>query len=119
MTKIRSGTEKEIAWIGSSYEDLLAFPIDTRKDAGYQLHRIQRGIDPEDWKPFSDIGFGVKEIRLRDSTGIYRIMYVAKFDEAIYVLHSFQKKTQQTNKQDKDIAKVRYNAVIQQRRNIK
>ncbi|MBS9438743.1 type II toxin-antitoxin system RelE/ParE family toxin [Photorhabdus noenieputensis] len=119
MTKIRSGTEKEIAWIGSSYEDLLAFPTDARKDAGYQLHRIQHGIDPEDWKPFSDIGSGVKEIRLRDSAGIYRIMYVAKFDEAIYVLHSFQKKTQQTNKHDKDIAKVRYNAVIQQRRNIK
>ncbi|UJD76981.1 cytoplasmic protein [Photorhabdus luminescens] len=119
MAKIRCGIEKEIAWIGSSYEDLLAFPTDARKDAGYQLHRIQHGVDPEDWKPFSDIGSGVKEIWLRDSTGIYRIMYVAKFDEAIYVLHSFQKKTQQTNKHDKDIAKVRYNAVIQQRRNIK
>ncbi|MCW7548362.1 type II toxin-antitoxin system RelE/ParE family toxin [Photorhabdus sp. APURE] len=76
-------------------------------------------MEPEDWKPFSDIGSGVKEIRLRDKTGIYRIMYVAKFDEAIYVLHSFQKKTQQTNKHDRDIAKARYNTIIQQRRNIK
>ncbi|WP_245219082.1 type II toxin-antitoxin system RelE/ParE family toxin [Photorhabdus khanii] len=76
-------------------------------------------MDPEDWKPFSNIGSGVKEMWLRDSTGIYRIMYVVKFDEAIYVLHSFQKKTKQTNRQDKDIAKVRYNAVIQQRGNIK
>ncbi|WP_422615500.1 type II toxin-antitoxin system RelE/ParE family toxin [Photorhabdus heterorhabditis] len=54
-----------------------------RKDAGYQFHRIQHGIDPEDWKPFFGIGSGVKEMRLRDSIGIYRIMYVVKFDEAI------------------------------------
>ncbi|AJI86414.1 hypothetical protein CH54_2112 [Yersinia rochesterensis] len=111
--------EKGIIWMGSSFEDLMVFPTDVRKDAGYQLHKIQHGIEPEDWKPFSDVGSGVNEIRIRDTHGIYRVMYVAKFDEAIYVLHSFQKKTQQTSKHDKDIAKMRYNALVEQRRHSK
>ncbi|GAR44705.1 hypothetical protein NGUA14_00926 [Salmonella enterica] len=89
--------EKEIRWVGSSLEDLLAFPITVRKAVGYQLHKIQYGIEPDDWKPFSEIGAGVNEIRIRDNNGIYRVMYVAKFEEALYVLHSFQKQTQQTS----------------------
>lgn len=109
--------EKAIVWMGSSLEDVLAFPLTARKEVGYQLHRIQYGIEPKDWKPFSEVGAGVNEIRVRDARGIYRIMYVAKFDEAIYVLHSFQKKTQQTDRHDKDIARTRYNLAIQQRRN--
>lgn len=110
---------KDIVWLGSSREDVLAFPVDVRKEVGYQLHSIQFGIEPADWKPFSEVGAGVNEIRVRDISGIYRVMYVAKFDEAIYVLHSFQKKTPQTSKADKDIAKMRYNTLIQQRRNKK
>ncbi|WJV64786.1 type II toxin-antitoxin system RelE/ParE family toxin [Pectobacteriaceae bacterium CE70] len=102
--------------MGSSFEDLLAFPATVRKDAGYQLHKIQHGLEPEDWKPFSDIGPGVNEVRLRDASGTYRVMYVSKFDKAIYVLHSFQKKVQQTSKYDKNIAKVRFQSIIQQRR---
>lgn len=70
--------EKEIRWVGSSLEDLLAFPITVRKAVGYQLHKIQYGIEPDDWKPFSEIGAGVNEIRIRDNNGIYRVMYVAK-----------------------------------------
>ena len=68
------------------------------KAAGYQLHRVQAGIDPVDWKPFKVVGVGSKEIRIKDSDGIFRVIYVAKFEEAVYVLHSFQKKTQQTAK---------------------
>ncbi|WP_312214148.1 type II toxin-antitoxin system RelE/ParE family toxin [Pseudescherichia sp.] len=108
--------EKDIVWLGSSREDLLAFPVETRKEVGYQLHSIQFGIEPADWRPFSEVGPGVNEIRVRDISGIYRVMYVAKFEDAIYVLHSFQKKTPQTSKYDKDIAKMRYNTLIQQRR---
>ncbi|EEC5471726.1 type II toxin-antitoxin system RelE/ParE family toxin [Salmonella enterica] len=103
--------------MGSSLEDLLAFPITVRKAVGYQLHKIQYGIEPDDWKPFSEIGAGVNEIRIRDNNGIYRVMYVAKFEEALYVLHSFQKQMQQTSQHDKNIARTRYNRLVQQRRN--
>ena len=103
--------EKEIRWIGSSYDDLLAFPDDSRRSAGFQLGKVQAGLDPDDWKPFDEVGAGTREIRIRDSNGIYRVMYVAKFDEAVYVLHCFQKKTQATSKQDKNIAQARYRAV--------
>lgn len=108
--------EKEIRWMGSSYEDLLAFPSDARRDAGFQLGRIQFGIDPLDWKPFSEIGAGTREIRIRDSSGTFRVMYVAKFEEAVYVLHCFHKKTQSTTGQDKTIAQTRYRAVVKMRK---
>jgi phage-related protein len=103
--------EKEIRWVGSSYADLLEFPPGARWDAGFELAKVQAGLDPSDWKPFNGVGPGTKEIRLRDATGIYRVMYVAKFEEAIYVLHCFQKKTQSTARQDKEIAEARYRAV--------
>jgi phage-related protein len=108
--------EKEIRWIGSAYDDLLAFPDDARREAGFQLGRVQSGIEPADWKPFNEVGAGTKEIRIRDASGAYRVMYVAKFEEAIYVLHCFQKKTQATSKQDKAIAETRYRAVAQMRK---
>lgn len=103
--------EKEIRWMGSSFEDLLAFPTAARRDAGFQLGKVQAGLDPNDWKPFDDVGSGVREIRIRDASGIFRVMYVAKFDEAVYVLHCFQKKTQATSARDKEIAAVRYRAI--------
>lgn len=107
--------EKEIWWVGSSYADLLAFPADSRREAGFQLGKVQAGLDPDDWKPFDGIGPGTREIRIKDATGAYRIIYVAKFEEAIYVLHCFQKKTETTAKHDKDIAEVRYRAIVQER----
>ena len=108
--------QKEIRWIGSSYDDLLAFPREARRTAGFQLGRVQAGLDPEDWKPFDDVGAGTKEIRIRDTGGIYRVMYVAKFEEAVYVLHCFQKKTRRTRKQDIVIAAARYRAVTEARK---
>ena len=105
-------SEKAIFWVGTSYKDLLDFPVNARQIAGYQLHRIQNGLDPEDWKPFQSIGAGVKEIRISDEGNAFRIMYVEKFAEKIYVLHSFQKKTQKTRKKDIDIAKARYSAIV-------
>jgi len=104
--------EKEIRWVGSSYQDILKFPAEPRKEAGFQLGKVQAGLEPDDWKPFNDVGVGTKEIRIRDATGIYRVMYVAKFKQAIYVLHCFQKKTEATTKQDKAIAETRYRAVV-------
>lgn len=75
--------EKEIRWLGSSYEDILDFPLDPRREAGFQLGKVQAGLDPDDWKPFDDVGPGTREIRIRDASGIFRVMYVAKFEEAI------------------------------------
>jgi phage-related protein len=108
--------DKEIRWVGSSYDDLLAFPQEPRKEAGFQLSKVQAGLDPTDWKPFDDVGAGTREIRIKDTDGIYRVMYVAKFPEAIYVLHCFQKKTQATSKQDKTVAEARYRAVLNARK---
>ncbi|MBA4143968.1 MAG: type II toxin-antitoxin system RelE/ParE family toxin [Nitrosospira sp.] len=112
-------SEKEIRWIGSSYDDLLAFPEDPRRAAGFQLSKVQAGLEPEDWRAFDEVGAGTREIRIRESSGIYRVMYVAKFEEALYVLHCFQKKTQATSKRDKDIAEARYRAIINMRRDRK
>jgi phage-related protein len=108
--------EKEIRWVGSSYTDLLAFPKQPRREAGFQLGRVQAGLDPTDWKPFDELGAGTREVRISDTKGIFRVMYVAKFEEAVYVLHCFQKKTQATSKQDKEVAAARYRAVVNTRR---
>ncbi|WP_250451876.1 type II toxin-antitoxin system RelE/ParE family toxin [Caballeronia sp. ATUFL_M2_KS44] len=108
--------EREIRWVGSSYDDILEFPSAARREAGFQLGRLQAGLDPEDWKPFDDVGPGVREIRIRDINGIYRVMYVAKFEEAVFVLHCFQKKTQATSKQDKEITAIRYRAIVREMR---
>lgn len=107
--------EKPITWVDSSLKDLLKFPINTRKEAGFQLGKIQNGLNPDNWKPFDQVGAGVKEIRISEDKNIYRIMYVAKFEEAVYVLHSFQKKTKVTPQKDKEIAKVRYQRVLARR----
>ncbi len=98
---------KRLAFIGSSLDDLRNFPDEARKVAGFGLYSIQRGLEPTDWKPMPSIGRGVKEIRIH-VLGEWRIIYVAKFEEAIYVLHSFQKKSRKTSEQDIDLAKLRY-----------
>lgn len=108
-------TRKAINWLGPAYEDLQDFPTEARREAGFQLGQVQAGLEPDNWKPFDEIGSGTREIRLRDPKGAFRVLYVAKFEEAVYVLHAFQKKTQTTGKQDKAIAKVRYRALVQRR----
>jgi phage-related protein len=113
--------EKPIVWRGSSFKDLVdgnIFSLEARKVAGTQLRKVQRGVEPDDWKPFDEVGAGTKEIRIRLSDGAFRVMYVAKFAEAVYVLHCFKKKTQETSQSDKDIAKLRYKAVIQERKKL-
>lgn len=110
--------KKPIDWRGSSLQDLSneeIFPLKARKQAGHQLNQVQLGLEPDDWKPFDIVGAGTKEIRINLNDGWFRVMYVAKFSEAIYVLHCFRKKTPTTSKHDKDIATVRYKDLIQER----
>jgi len=95
---------KLIVFLGSSLDDLRSFPADVRRQAGYQLDRVQRGLDPDDWRPMPSIGAGVREIRVRERAGAFRVIYVATFADAVYVLHAFQKKTRQTAKRDLDLA---------------
>src|SRR5438132_463762 len=109
--------DKPIDWRGSSLDDVRDFPEAARKVAGYELRKLQRRELPDDWRPFPEVGPGVNEIRIDCQDGWFRVMYVAKFDEAIYVLHSFQKKTRRTSRNDIEIATARYRAVITERRN--
>ena len=97
---------KPLYFVGSALDDLRAFPRAPRREAGYQLDRVQFGLEPSDWKPMPTVGRGVREIRIHHE-GQYRVIYVAKFDDAVYVLHAFQKKTQKTRWQDVEIARRR------------
>jgi phage-related protein len=108
--------KKPIRWQGSSLDDLKEFPEVARHEAGVQLNRVQAGLDPDDWKPFSEVGPGTREIRIRDGNGAFRVMYVAKFEDAIYVLHCFQKKSQQTTLRDKSLATARYRKMMEERK---
>ncbi|HZP75283.1 MAG TPA: type II toxin-antitoxin system RelE/ParE family toxin [Pseudolabrys sp.] len=98
---------KPVVFLGDSLERLREFPERPRRDAGFQLDRVQRGLDPDDWKPMSTIGASVSEIRVRDASGAYRVIYVATLAEAVYVLHAFQKKTQKTSARDLTLATTR------------
>ncbi len=106
---------KPIQWLGSSRADLRAFPADARRVAGFQLHLVQLGSDPNDWKPLRSVGPGVREIRVH--TGLeHRVVYVATFAEAVYVLHAFGKKTATTAQRDVTMARARFQALLAKRR---
>jgi len=92
------------------------FPADARQDAGYQLDKVQRGLQPDDFKPMPTIGKGVEEIRIRDDSGTYRVIYTARFADAVFVLHAFQKKTQRASQRDIAIAKARFSEMMRGRR---
>ena len=101
---------RSVYFVGSALEDLRAFPRVPRREAGYQLNRVQFGLEPSDWNPLTTVGSGVREIRIHHE-GQFRVIYVAKLDDAVYVLHAFQKKTQKTRKQDIEIARSRLKAI--------
>lgn len=103
---------KPVEFCGSALDDLRAFPATARREAGHQLDQVQHGQEADDWKPMPTIGQGVREIRIRDAVGAFRIVYVAKLTNAIYVIHYFQKKTQKTSKADLDLAESRYRDLI-------
>lgn len=99
---------KMVRFCGSALDDLRAFPKSAMREAGYQIDKVQNGEEPSDWKPMKTIGKGVREIRVRDDAGIFRVIYVATFEDAIYVLHCFQKKTQKTSPKDLELATKRF-----------
>ena len=106
---------KPIVWIGSSRDDVRQFQKEARRKAGYQLRLVQQGKEPDDFKPMPSVGPGAYEIRVQLGDA-YRIFYVVKFEEAVYVLHAFQKKTQKTARRDIEIGRQRYSAVQNRRR---
>lgn len=106
---------KPLIWIGSALDDLRQFPTDVRQVAGHQLRRLQSGLLPDGWKPMRVLGDGACEIRIRTDLA-HRIIYVAKFDEGIYVLHVFQKRSRRTRSMDIELARVRYREMIRRRR---
>jgi phage-related protein len=103
---------KKIQFLGDSLKSLREFPEDAKHDVGYQLDKVQRGEQPDDFKPMPSIGKGVEEIRVRDDSGIYRVIYTARLADAVYVLHAFQKKTQTTAKRDIALASKRYTELM-------
>ncbi len=105
---------KPIEFRGTSLDDLRAFPLAARREAGHQLDQVQNGRDPDDWKPMNTVGQGVKEVRIRDAAGAFRVIYVAKFADAVYVLHCFQKRAEKTSKVDVDLATKRYRNLLKE-----
>jgi phage-related protein len=101
-------TRKPVEFRGSSLDDLRTFPGSARHEAGHQIDQVQQGLQADNWKPMPGIGAGVQEIRIRDVTGAFRVICVAKFADAVYVLHCFRKTTQKTSKADLDLAAKRY-----------
>jgi phage-related protein len=102
---------KAACFIGTAREDLAGFPESARRRAGYELFMVQVGREPADFKPMPSVGPGAYELRVRDETGAFRVIYVAKFERAIYVLHAFQKKTRKTSQTDIELAASRYKII--------
>ena len=108
-------TRKPVAWLGDSLDAIREFPEIARQRAGRQLAKVQDGLEPDSWKAMPSVGIGVNEIRIREG-GAFRVIYVAKFPEADYVLHVFQKKTRKTSKADIKVARTRYRAMLNERK---
>ena len=105
---------KPVVFRGSALDDLRAFPDAARRQAGFQLDLVQNGRDPDDWKPMTTIGAGVREIRVREGAGAFRVIYVAKFADAVFVLHCFEKKSQRTSRPDIELATRRYKDLLKE-----
>jgi phage-related protein len=106
--------EKRVRFCGSALADLQAFPLKARKEAGRQIRLVQGGEPPDDWKPVNPVGQGTREIRIRESGNAYRVLYVATFRDAVYVLHCFQKKTEKIPFADMTLAARRYREIRKQ-----
>ncbi len=106
---------KSIVWLADSLELVREFPTQARIDVGHELRRVQQGLNPSDWKPMPDIGLGVNEIRVNAGTA-HRVFYIAKFAEAVYVLHAITKKTQKTPRRDIEIAAKRFRQLANERK---
>lgn len=107
-------TAKPLIWVGSSRADVRAFPADARRIAGFQLWRVQRGLDPNDWEPMPTVGAGVREIRVHTELE-HRVLYIAKFTEGVYVLHAFEKRSRKTPQRELEIAGHRLRLLLRER----
>ena len=107
---------KSVYFVGASREEMRELPQDARETAGHQLFKVQQGKEPDDWKPLPTVGSGVNEIRVWEESGTYRVLYVAKFEEAIYVLRVFEKRSQKTPKSDIQSARSRYADLLKWRK---
>jgi len=107
---------KPVHFVGSSRDDLRELPEDARETAGHQLFKVQQGKEPDDWKPMLTVGAGIQEIRVWEESGSFRVLYIAKFEEAVYVLHVFKKRSQKTPKGDIQLAKNRYADLLKWRK---
>jgi phage-related protein len=105
---------RPIEFRGTARSDLRAFPATARRRAGYQLNRVQLGLEPDDRKPMPSIGAGVQEIRIRDDAGAFRVIYIVKLADAVHVLHCFQKKSGKTSRRDLALAKSRYQSLVKE-----
>ena len=108
-------SDKPLAWLGSARRDVRAFPAAARRRSGFQLRRVQQGLDPEDWKAMPGVGPGVREIRIQTELA-HRVFYVATFAEAEYVVHAFEKRTRKTPPHELKLAGDRYRALMNERR---
>jgi phage-related protein len=106
---------KPVTWLGDSREQVRDFPNEARGAVGFELWEVQQGKEPSDWKPMPTVGLGVNEIRVR-AGGAFRLIYVARFSEAVYVLHAFRKKSQKTARTDIELARRRFRALVQERK---
>src|SRR5262245_45267464 len=109
---------KAVLWVGRSREDMRTFAKDARQRAGYELHQVQRGLDPSDWKPMPVVGPGVREIRVHTRRA-HRVIYIAKFEEGVYVLHAFEKTTRRTARSDIDLARSRLRDAVAMRQTVR
>lgn len=100
-------SRKAVIFVGDALAELKNFPERAKKEAGSQLYRLQLGLEPADWKPMSSIGIGVREIRIRDRTGAYRVIYLAQRKNFVFVLHCFHKKTEKTDLRSLSLARKR------------
>ena len=105
---------KSICFLGDSLKRLREFPEEARQDAGYQLDKVQRGEQPDDFKPMPSIGRGVEEIRIWDEAGTFRVIYTARIVDTVVVLHAFQKKTQTTSQRDIELARARWSQLTKE-----
>ncbi len=103
-----------IVFLGDALERLRDFPEGARREAGVQLHKVQLGLDPANWKPMASVGAGVREVRISEEGGAFRVLYVTRIGDAVHVLHAFQKKTRKTAQSELDLASTRLRMLLRE-----
>jgi len=104
----------EIRWEGDSREILASFPEEVRGSLGFALYELQLGRPPSiSTRRMESIGAGVYELKESDAKSWYRVVYLSKINDLIYVLHCFEKQHRKTTRRDLDVARERLSRVRQ------